>query len=144
MEEIARYSGCFVCGENNNIGLRAKFYFNEGKAITEYTAERRFEGYRDIFHGGITATLLDEVMIKAILARGIYAMTVELNVRFHRPVNIGQKLFLEGAITREQGRLFYTLGEAKTEDNEAVATASGKYVRVKDDMKVKLLRSLER
>ena len=78
MQEIVKYSGCFICGDNNDIGLKARFYFDGDKAHTETVAERRFEGYADIYHGGITSALLDEVMIKALLARDIYVMTVEL------------------------------------------------------------------
>ncbi len=79
MNEIAKYSGCFVCGDDNECGLKAKFHFVGDKAITECVAARRFEGYYDIYHGGITATLLDEVMIKALLAQNIFALTVELS-----------------------------------------------------------------
>ena len=143
MKEIAKYSGCFICGEKNDIGLKARFFFNDGKAVTECVAEKRFEGYSDIYHGGITATLLDEVMIKALLAADIYAMTVELNVRFRKAVYIGQKLFFEGHVEKAQGRLYITRGEAKNDAGEVVALAAGKYLRVKDDMKAKLLESLE-
>jgi acyl-coenzyme A thioesterase PaaI-like protein len=143
MREIARYSGCFVCGDKNDIGLKAKFYFKDGRAVAECFAERRFEGYRDIYHGGITSTLLDEVMIKALLGRDIIAVTVELAVRFHRAVPIGQKLLLEGGVEKEKGRLYTTWGLARTADGDVVASATGKYIRAKGDMMNKLLQSLE-
>jgi len=143
MQEIARYSGCFVCGEHNQAGLKAKFFFKDGRAFTECVAEKRYEGYHDVYHGGITATLLDEVMIKALLAKGIYAMTVELNVRFHKAIFIGRKLFLEGYLEKQQGRLFVTKGEVRTDDGTVVASASGKYLRVTSEMRAKLMKSLE-
>ncbi|HDL02933.1 MAG: PaaI family thioesterase [Candidatus Zixiibacteriota bacterium] len=143
MLEVARYSGCFVCGQKNDIGLKARFFFKDGKAVTEYTAEKRFEGYHGVFHGGITATLLDEVMIKALLAKDIYALTVELTVRFHKTVHVGQKLKLTGRVEKSKGRLYVTSGEVTSDDGELVATATGKYLEVKGDMKNKLLESLE-
>jgi uncharacterized protein (TIGR00369 family) len=143
MQEIARYSGCFVCGDKNRIGLQARFYFQDNRAVAEYTAQKNFEGYLDVLHGGITASLLDEVMIKALLARGIYSMTVELTVKFHKAVMVGQKLLLEGCVEKEKGRLFVTKGEARLENGEIAATASGKYLQVKEDMKSVLTRSLE-
>lgn len=143
MEEIARYSGCFVCGEKNEIGLKAKFFFKNDRAVTECVAEKRFEGYFDIYHGGITSTLLDEVMIKALLAKDIFAVTVELNIRFHKAVTIGQRLLFEGYLEKHRGRLYLTRGEARTENGNVVATATGKYLRVKDEMKARLTRSLE-
>ncbi len=115
----------------------------EGKAFTEYIAEKKFEGYLGILHGGITTALLDEVMIKALLAREIYAMTVELTVRFKKAVNVGEELYLEGSIVKEQGRLFITSGEAKTDTGEIVASATGKYIRVNENMKNRLLQSLD-
>lgn len=142
MKEIARYSGCFICGENNECGLKAKFFFENGKAVAECVAQKRFEGYPNIFHGGITAALLDEVMIKALLARDIFAMTVELTVKFHKAVFIGQKLLCEGELEHHRGRLFLTRGTVRLESGEEVATASGKYLEVKSDMKQKLVLSL--
>jgi len=143
MKEVAKYAGCFVCGDHNEIGLKAKFHFDGEKCYTEAVAEKRFEGYFGVFHGGITSTLLDEVMIKALLAQDIYAMTVELTVRFKKAVEIGQKLTLEGSLQKKQGRLYITTGEVKTENGDIVATAIGKYIEVKEDVKNQLMKSLD-
>lgn len=143
MKEVARYSGCFVCGQENHVGLKARFFYEGGRVSTEYTAEKRFEGYHGVFHGGITATLLDEVMIKALLARDIYAMTVELTVRFHKPVSTGQRLSLTGSLDQQKGRLFMTTGDVTNEAGELVASATGKYLEVRTELKDKLLESLE-
>lgn len=143
MKEIARYSGCFVCGDNNDYGLKAKFYFKNDAAVTECTAQKRFEGYYNVYHGGITATLLDEVMIKGLLARDIFAMTVEINIKYHKLVSIGQKLFFEGKLDQKKGRLYLTTGQVKTENGDVVASATGKYLEVKSRLKEELLKSLE-
>jgi uncharacterized protein (TIGR00369 family) len=144
MKEIAKYSGCFVCGEKNSIGLKARFYFDDGRAVTELKADKQYEGYLNVFHGGITSTLLDEVMIKALLAQGYYTMTVELNIRFLKAVRTGQKLYFQGVLEKSKGRLFFTRGEARTEEGEIVASATGKYLKVNDELKIELLKSLER
>lgn len=143
MKEIAKYSGCFVCGENNEYGLQVKFFFNDGRATAECTARKQFEGYHNVFHGGITSTLLDEVMIKALLAQDIYAMTVELTVKFLRLVKTGERLYFEGELERRKGRLIFTRGEAHRENGEIIATATGKYLEVNDNLKSDLLKSLE-
>lgn len=140
---MAKYSGCFVCGDNNSIGLKARFLFDGSRAVTEYTAEKRFEGYLGVFHGGITATLLDEVMIKALLAKDVYAMTVEMTVRFKKAVLTGEKLFFEGALESSRGRLFNTVGEVKNSSGEIIATATGKYLEVRKDMMEQLKKSLD-
>jgi uncharacterized protein (TIGR00369 family) len=143
MKEIAKYAGCFICGDKNPAGLKAIFHFHDDKATTECIAERQFEGYCDIYHGGITSALLDEVMIKALLAREIFAMTVEMTVKFHKAVYIGQKLIFEGYLEHQKGRLFFTRGEARLENGDVVASATGKYLQVKEEMKIRLMKSLE-
>lgn len=144
MEEIAKYSGCFICGDKNEFGINAKFYFKDGKAYTETTASRHYEGYKNIYHGGITSALLDEVMIKALLARDIYAMTVEMTVKFHRIIETGQKILFEGEMTAHKGRIYITCGTARDESGAIVASATGKYLAVKESVKGKLQDSLER
>lgn len=143
MEEIVRYSHCFVCGDQNDQGLKARFFDNNGEAITELVTETAFEGYRGIYHGGIVSTLLDEVMIKAILTRGIVALTAELTVRFRQPVKTGGKLKLVGRLLRSKGRVYFTEGEATGPDGEVYATAQGRYVAAKADLRAVLTQSID-
>ena len=78
MKLMKRYPGCFVCGDKNPIGLNVPFYVKGDEVVAEYTAGCHFEGYRDILHGGILSALLDEVMIRAVLALEIYCVTAEI------------------------------------------------------------------
>ena len=68
MTEIVKYSGCFVCGDKNPDGLRIRFFTEGEEAVAECIADARFQGFKGIYHGGLTATLLDEIMAKAVLA----------------------------------------------------------------------------
>ncbi len=138
MNEIVKYSGCFVCGDQNPIGLKARFYCDGDKAVSEVVAHQHYEGYRSIFHGGIISTMLDEVMIKAILAKDVYAVTAELTVRFMAPVRTGDRLFLTGWVTRRKGRMYFTEGEVRV-GGQVVASATGKYLEARPEMR-ELLR----
>ena len=143
MKEVVKYSNCFVCGDQNDHGLKARFFFDGEKAYTEVITDSAFEGYHGVYHGGIIATLLDEVMIKAILAQQVIAVTVELTVRYLTPVTIGDKLIFTGKITRSKGRLYITEGEVQSNDNIIYATAEGKYLEASADMKETLHASIE-
>ncbi|MEA1980311.1 MAG: PaaI family thioesterase [candidate division Zixibacteria bacterium] len=143
MKEILKYSGCFVCGDKNDNGLQAKFYYDGKEASTEIEASDNFEGYQKIYHGGIISTVLDEVMVKAILAKEIYAVTVEMTVRFHKPVRTGDKLFFKGRIVKNKGRVYFTEGEVKRTNGDILATASGKYIEAEDELKNQLMKSIE-
>lgn len=142
MSKIPSYSGCFVCGDKNEIGIKATFTFDGKSAITEVIASRLFEGYHGLYHGGILSTLLDEVMIKAILAQEIVSVTAEMTVRFIRPVHTDDHLRFRGWITRDRGRMIFTEGEVTDLDGQLLATAKGKYIQVKGDFKANLQRSL--
>ncbi len=138
-----KYSGCFVCGDKNETGLKARFYFDGEQAVTEVVASERFEGYRGIYHGGIVSTLLDEVMIKAILARDRYAVTAEITVRFLQPIRTGDKITFTGKVTKSKGRVFLTEGKATGENGQILATATGRYVEPDATLKAALMNSVE-
>ena len=142
MKEILKYDGCFVCGDHNNIGLKARFFYKDNLAVTEILADERFEGYKGIYHGGIISTILDEAMIKAILAEGKFAVTAEITVRFHVPIKIGDKLRIIGRVTENKGKMFYTEAKALFNETEIVASATGKCIEARPDLRERLLQSI--
>lgn len=128
MEEIIKYRGCFVCGDENPHGLRIPFHYHDGQAVAEYVADDKFQGYKGIFHGGMVSTLLDEIMAKAVLAQKRYCMTVEMSVRFKKAIPVGTHLRLRARVASSRGRLYETVGELIGLDDVVYATATGKYL----------------
>ena len=143
-DRIINYRGCFVCGQDNPAGLKLDFFFDRErkKAWAEFRAGREYEGYRDIVHGGILSSLLDEVMAKAILADEIPVVTSKLMVEFRKPVLIGEKLRAEGWITGQKGQAFFTEGRIAKENGEEAAVASGVYIRARGELVELLSKSL--
>lgn len=143
-ERIINYRGCFVCGEDNPAGLKLDFFFDRKnrKAWAEFTAAREQEGYRDLLHGGIISSLLDEVMAKAILAEGIPVVTSRLNVEFKKPAPIGEKLRAEGWITGHKSRAYFAAGRLSGPDGRVIAIASGVYIRAEGELIEILSKSL--
>lgn len=140
-KEVLKYENCFICGDKNSCGVQAKFYFNGSEATTEIIAGEQFEGYKGIYHGGVISSLLDEVMIKAILANDIFAVTAEMTVKYLKPVKVGDRLKFIGKVVRDKGRLFFTEGVAQSETGDIYATATGKYVEAGADLKEILMQS---
>jgi uncharacterized protein (TIGR00369 family) len=143
VKEIVRYSGCFVCGNKNPAGLKVKFYEKDGGAFAEFVPKDTLEGYKGLLHGGILASLLDEIMIKAVLARRVYCVTAEMNIRYKKPVEITERLSLFGFIEKENGRIYATKGWAKNQKGDIVAEGEGKYFVPKPEAARKLRESLE-
>ncbi|MBK7143396.1 MAG: PaaI family thioesterase [bacterium] len=138
MKEVARYKHCFVCGEENPGGLKAKFLWDGKEVHSTVIASPNHEGYNGIYHGGIVASLLDEVMVKAILALGHFAVTAEMTVRYKKPVRIGETIHYTGRIIEQKGRLFTTEGEAVNDQGELLATATARYLEARAGLKAQL------
>ncbi len=135
-DEVINYKGCFVCGQDNPVGLKLDFFFDpkSQKARTEFISSRQYEGYRDIIHGGIVSAVLDEVMIKAILNKEILVVTSKLDVRFIRPAFVGEKLRAEGWVTGRKGKAFFTEGQVINERGQVVAKANGIYLKAEKEL----------
>jgi len=125
---------CFVCGDKNRDGLRIRLTYPEpGRCRAVFVAERRFQGWKDILHGGIIATLLDEAFAHAYggPARGAgeAAVTAEMSVRFKKPVRIGIPVVLEGRVLSAEGRIVKCESILSGEDGEVLASATGKLIK---------------
>ncbi len=142
-KSILSYSNCFVCGDKNDSGLNIQFVSETGKAKAEFKPGRNFEGYQGILHGGILSTVLDEVMIKAVLAQGIMAVTARMEIKFKKPARIGEKLHLEGWIKVDKEKMILTEGKVTRPDGSLIAEGKGTYFRVKDEFKEQLIQGLD-
>ena len=61
MEKPPNSSMCFLCGVNNPIGLKLKFYTDgEDRCIARFRPRPEHQGYPGYLHGGINSALLDE------------------------------------------------------------------------------------
>lgn len=144
-EEIVSDSRCFVCGLANRHGLQVRF-FREGELSARATCEPHdmFMGYDGLLHGGVAAALLDEVMIKAVLAAGKLVVTGRMNVQYRKPVTLGSRLFLEGTVVNQKGRIHHTLGMLFRDEGVPLVTASGTYVEVPEGDRERMMAALRR
>lgn len=117
---------CFVCGVENPVGLRLAFYEHPGGEVTcDVTLPSRYQGYPGVVHGGIVASMLDEIAGRAAMQgdSGRFMMTAKLEVRYRKPVPIGQPLRLIGRLSRRRGRLTDVQGEIRLSDGSVAAEA---------------------
>ena len=123
---------CFVCGEDNPLGLKRKFRMDgeKGEAATDVTFEGHFQGWDKIVHGGLLATVLDEVMIYAARAKGLKCVTGEITVRYSSPVKTGVPLSIRGRFVEDKGRIVLAESEAFDKNGAAVARASAKLFKI--------------
>ncbi len=86
---------CFGCSPNNSFGLKLNFVEDGEFIVAEWIPNANFSGYKNILHGGIQATLLDEIASWVVQIKlKTSGFTGNLNIRYRKPVYVD-----EGAIT---------------------------------------------
>jgi uncharacterized protein (TIGR00369 family) len=119
---------CFACGETNPIGMGLHIELGEGTARTEWVVGEDYVGWSDKAHGGIIATLLDEVMAWAPSSFDSWAVTAELSIRYRSPAAPGETLRASGRVAQRRRRIYDVVGEVRGEDERLVATGRGRYL----------------
>ena len=106
---------CLVCGLKNQFGLRSSFYeLENGQLLAVFRVMDEHQSYPGRLHGGITTAILDETIGRAIMMTtdsNTFGVTVELNVRYKKPVPLGTELKVVSRITSDRGRIFAGTGE---------------------------------
>ncbi|MBI2263927.1 MAG: dephospho-CoA kinase [Armatimonadetes bacterium] len=118
---------CFACGPRNTRGLNLDMKWNGKEMSAEFVPEREHQGFRGIVHGGILATLLDELMIHSIFRGGRKALTSEIKVRFLAPALTGEPLRITGWKEKEEAGKIQALGKV-SQRGKVVADAEGLFV----------------
>ena len=126
--DVAPHS-CFACGSLNAHGLRLELHAADGACWTEVTIPERFQGWEGIAHGGILATILDEVMAWATIAEDNWGVTARMAIEYKRPATVGTLVRGEGEVVRVRRRLIETAGHLlDPATGETIATAEGLFV----------------
>jgi len=122
---------CFCCGTMNPIGLKLEFAPTaEGRLRTIWRPRKEHQGFKDIVHGGLVATVLDEVMIRMLHHGGISAVTGTLETKLMKPLRWGRDYRFEAWLLRDRGRAVLTEAEAfDAETGERVAWGKATCVR---------------
>ncbi len=128
---------CFACGLENPHGLQMTFYeVDAEEVVAEYAVESQFEGYPGIVHGGIIASMLDEMLTRAVMIRDHhrFMVTAKMNLRFRRPVPTEEPLKLRGQVLEHRGRLATAKAELLLPDGSLAAEATATFAEMKDSI----------
>jgi acyl-coenzyme A thioesterase PaaI-like protein len=120
---------CFVCGKENPLGLHLEFSLCNGRATAEFVPQKVHQGYKDIVHGGIITTILDEAMVKAALMQGIHAISAEITVRFRNMLCTGEKTVVEALIEKINRKIIEASAILKKTDDTIIAEGHAKLLR---------------
>jgi len=122
---------CFACGKENEWGLKLSFKNLNGKAITEFTPDFHYQGYKDTVHGGIISTILDESMVYAALFQGKEVVTAKLSVRFKNPMSLKGKYRIEAEVISIKRSIVNTQAKIFDKNKSIIAEGEGIFWTIK-------------
>ncbi|MCF8378363.1 MAG: PaaI family thioesterase [Bacteroidales bacterium] len=120
---------CFGCSPNNHLGLKMNF-FEEGEyVLSPWEPSDHFAGYKKVLHGGIQATLLDEIASWCVQIKLKTAgVTANLNLRYKKPVYVNKgNLLLKAKIDKVERRIAYVHAQLVNTDNVVCCEGEVKY-----------------
>lgn len=124
---------CIVCGLKNDLGLKSEFYeLENGELLCICKTKEVHQSYPGRVHGGISSAILDEVIARviSITEPENWGVTVELNIKYKKPVPLDEEIKAIGRITRNTRKIFEGEGEIILKNGEVAVTATGKYIKM--------------
>lgn len=138
--ETIRNNGCFACGPANRRGLHLDIRNDGVETYVEFTADESWQGFGGVVHGGLVATVLDEVMAWELYGYDDFAVTGRMELTYRKLVPVGQPLRASAKLIQNRGRAKKVHGELRGPDNELLATADSLFVAIPKEQEAELRR----
>ncbi len=126
---LPRSRSCFVCGRDNPQGLRARVYQVGDEIEMDFVPRREFAGWAEVVHGGLTGTVLDEVMTWAAIVSGRKAyFAAEYGVRMRVPLPLEHPCQARARVAGARRQVLDTEAWLVDEAGTVFARATGRYL----------------
>ncbi len=97
---------CFGCSPDHPTGFRLTFQREGDEMVTRFTPGEQYQGPPGIMHGGLVATLADEVAAWALIGLlGKFGFTASFTARLGGAVRVGTPLEARSRIVRDKFRI---------------------------------------
>lgn len=120
---------CFGCSTHNPIGLKLLPQLEGDQCQVHFTPGTQHQGWIGYMHGGLITTILDEVMGNWLWQNDKPSVTAEMNVRFIKPVPIGEQLTATAWMSSERSRIVEMVAEIVLADGTTAAKATAKFFK---------------
>ncbi len=120
---------CIGCSPHNPIGLKLEFWEDGDDVYCEWEPKPEFVGWVNVLHGGIQATMLDEIGGWVVYVKcGTAGVTTTLNVQYKNTVfaNTG-KIKLRARLLEQTKRLARIKAEIYNEAGKLCTEADIEY-----------------
>jgi uncharacterized protein (TIGR00369 family) len=138
---------CFICGLQNPVGLHMAIYNDPDNncIYSNITIPDQYQSYPGVVHGGIVATMLDEISGRAIIMDGNdenLMVTMKLEVKYRLPTPTNTPLKVIGRVVSQNETRAKVAGEIQLPDGTVTASCESLLARPPDEMRDQWLAEL--
>ncbi len=120
---------CFGCSTKNEHGLKLKVLLSKNGCVSYTEVPERFCGFDGIVHGGIIATLLDEIAAWTLIVHiKRLCITQEAKIKYFKPVFVNKTIIVESQIKELNDRIVKTLAYIKNLDGLILAESESQWI----------------
>lgn len=119
---------CFGCSPKNNHGLQLRFYLSDKGCFAEYAVPDYFCGFSQWVHGGIIASMLDEVAAWSIISHLFkVGITRKITTTFLNPVKAKTTIHIEGEVISSDEKSAVVQSRITSKEGLLLAAAESKW-----------------
>ena len=120
---------CFGCNPNNPLGPHMRFYWDGEQVVSIWKANPNYVSWIDTLHGGIQATLLDEICGWVVFYQlQTSCVTAKMELRYRKPVStLWPYIRLNARLIEQQHKLVTIHGEILSPDGVCCAECTCTY-----------------
>ena len=134
---------CFVCGKNNEAGLKIKFRMEDKLCLGEYYALQPHVGFGKVIHGGIVYALLDDAMANWFYLQGAVGYTAKASIRYRSQMLVGDSgLITAQVVSKKSNMLAMKASLILSQSKTVIAECEGWFMLSSSDSTALLLEKL--
>jgi uncharacterized protein (TIGR00369 family) len=131
---------CFICGLQNPVGLHMAIYndHNNNCIYSNVVIPDQYQSYPGVVHGGIVATMLDEISGRATIMDGSdqnLMVTLKLEVKYRLPTPTNTPLKIIGRVVSQNESRAKVVGEIQLADGTVTASCESLLARPPDTLR---------
>ena len=103
--------------------------YGDNKAFSRLALKREFQGWSNIVHGGVVATILDEIMAHAVMHYVGQGVTTSLQITYRAPLHVEEEFEVIGYVAEQKSRAATANAEIRIpSNNKLIASGESKFI----------------
>jgi acyl-coenzyme A thioesterase PaaI-like protein len=136
--------GSFVSSTREENPIRISYWKTDSKdtLLAKVYFEKFCEGPPGHVHGGCQAAVLDEVMGSSAWAFGHAVVAAKIEIEFLEMIPLESTYWAQGKVLKTEGKKVFLEGKIQSEDGKVYAQSSGLFIVLSEDRLTELKKNI--